>query len=175
MQWQWDGVSRRPVWSRPRVERQSRKCGCASQRIRRRRTTIRNPYSGIRTIPPLSPQVYSSQLSIPKFHWICYFQRRSTPNQISRAPSPRQAIGGGAGRDDLVGVNHERKKSVTMTETPCSLSPSSDERPRSRTASHLSRPQSQHSRAGKERRAECDDDDVHFQILFVNPVLSNGN
>lgn len=90
------------------------------------------------------------------YHLYAPFQSQSFRsqllNQISRAPSPRQAVNcssGGGARDDLVGCNTERKKSVTMTETPCSLSPSSDEATaRRRAASNLSRPHSQHSRAG---------------------------
>lgn len=116
--------------------------------------TITQPFPNCRNPPiqfPQPPQSICnsnthSDLSSPK-HSI-----RPSTHLLSfvdsRAPSPRQGVA--SGREDLIGCN-ERKKSVTMTETPCSLSPSSDERPRSRTASHLSRPQSQHSRAGKDR------------------------
>lgn len=60
----------------------------------------------------------------------------------SRAPSPRST------REDLTS---ERQK--TSADTPGSLSPSSDERPRSRTMSHTSRPQSQPSRSGERKYA----------------------
>lgn len=93
---------------------------------------------------PLSLSLHQTRFS----HIFHYSWNSKLLLTLSRAPSPRQALGS-AGRDDIVGAIHERKKSVAMTETPCSLSPSSDERPRSRTASHLSRPHSQHSRAGK--------------------------
>lgn len=59
----------------------------------------------------------------------------------SRAPSPRSTRG-----DHIVNERHSK-----IVDSPGSISPSvhsSDERPRSRTASHPSRPQSQPSRTG---------------------------